>query len=280
LLAVFAACSSGDERWIAKVDGVPIAFEELQRVVQARFEEDPETPHEDILNQELNRLVSDRVILNRAQALDIDVTPSEVEARLRGLHGNEQRMDPQFLEEVRKEMILQRTALVDLADRVGVKESTLVHYFEDNRARYRSPERVQIRQIVIEEEAKARRLLAELRAGGDFASAAAQHSLAPEASEGGLLPPFARGEMPEVFERAFELEPGELSEVIESPYGFHIFFLDAKIPAREPELEAVRGQLRAELEQERLAKLKREWLRGLLRGSDIHVNEGLLETLR
>jgi parvulin-like peptidyl-prolyl isomerase len=205
---------------------------------------------------------------------------SDAEDRLRRLHGSEQRMDPQFLEEVRIEMILQRTALVDLASRVRVQESTLVHYFEDNRERYRMPERVQIRQIVVEEKPKARRLLKELRGGADFASLAAQHSLAPEASDGGLLPPFAQGEMPAVFERAFQLKPGELSEVIESPYGFHILILDARFPAREAELEEIRDKLRVELEQERLAELKIEWIQGLLRSSDIRINEQLLDTLR
>ena len=127
---------------------------------------------------------------------------------------------------------------------------------------------------------KVDRLLEELREGTDFASLAAQHSLAPEASEGGLLPPFSHGEMPEVFERAFELKPGKLSDVVESPYGFHIFLLNARFPAREAELEEVRDEIRADLEQERLAELKLEWLRSLLLSSEIRINEQLLETLR
>ena len=279
-LVIFVACSSGEEAWIAKVDGVVIPFTELQRLFEARLEENPEAPHEDVLNQELDRLISERVVLNRAEALGIDVSTSDAEDRLRRLHGSEQRMDPQFLDEVRMEMILQRTALVDLASRVRVQESTLVHYFENNRERYRMPERVRIRQIVVEEKAKARRLLEELRKGADFADLAAQHSLAPEASEGGLLPPFAHGEMPAVFEQAFQLKPGGLSDVIESPYGFHLLFLDARFPAREAELEEIRDKLRVELEQERLAELKLEWIRDLLRSSDIRINEQLLDTLR
>ena len=98
-LVIFVACSSGEEAWIAKVDGVVIPFTELQRLFEARLEENPEAPHEDVLNQELDRLISERVVLNRAEALGIDVSTSDAEDRLRRLHGSEQRMDPQFLDE-------------------------------------------------------------------------------------------------------------------------------------------------------------------------------------
>ena len=101
----------------------------------------------------------------------------------------------------------------------------------------------------------------------------------PEAGEGGLLPAFARGEMPEVFDEAFKLRPGGLSRVLESPYGFHLLRSETRIPAHDPELTEVRDAVRMELQQKRLAELRRGWLRGLRRNANIRVNERLLETL-
>ena len=86
--------------------------------------------------------------------------------------------------------------------------------------------------------------------------------------------------MPEVFDQVFALQPGTLSEVLVSPYGVHIFRLEAKIPPHEAVLAEVRTDVLAELEQKRLAELRREWERKLWRDANVRVNERLLETLR
>ena len=280
-LLMLSACGGGsEETWIAEVNGHQIPISQLRRILEVRFEQEPDVPREDVLNEELSRLVTQQVILNRARELGIEVTQREADTRLRKLHGNDfSGIDSEFLDEIRTQMLMERTELEDLADRIRFPESALVLYFEENRSRYRTPERVRIRQIVVEDEAKARQLRAQLGEGADFATLAAEHSLAPEAGEGGLLPDFARGEMPEVFDEAFKLRPGGLSRVLESPYGFHLFHSEARIPAHDPELTEVRDTVRMELEQKRLAELHRGWLRGLRRNANIRVNERLLETL-
>ncbi|TDJ06802.1 MAG: hypothetical protein E2O71_08215 [Deltaproteobacteria bacterium] len=280
-LLLLSACGGGsDETWIAEVNGQQIPISQLRRILEARFELEPDVSREDILNEELSQLVTQQVILNRAHELGIEVTQREADTRLRKLHGNDfSGIDSEFLNEIRKQMLLERTELEDLADRIRFPESALVLYFEENRRRYRTPERVRIRQIVVEDEAKARQLRAQLGEGADFATLAAEHSLAPEAGEGGLLPAFARGEMPEVFDEAFKLRPGGLSRVLESPYGFHLLRSETRIPAHDPELTEVRDAVRMELQQKRLAELRRGWLRGLRRNANIRVNERLLETL-
>ncbi len=201
-LLLLSACGGGsDETWIAEVNGQQIPISQLRRILEARFELEPDVSREDILNEELSQLVTQQVILNRAHELGIEVTQREADTRLRKLHGNDfSGIDSEFLDEIRKQMLLERTELEDLADRIRFPESALVLYFEENRRRYRTPERVRIRQIVVEDEAKARQLRAQLGEGADFATLAAEHSLAPEAGEGGLLPAFSRGEMPEVFD--------------------------------------------------------------------------------
>ncbi|MCZ6822799.1 MAG: peptidyl-prolyl cis-trans isomerase [Deltaproteobacteria bacterium] len=280
-LLLLSACGGGsEETWIAEVNGQQIPISQLRRILEARFELEPDVSREDILNEELSQLVTQQVILNRAHELGIEVTQREADTRLRKLHGNDfSGIDSEFLNEIRKQMLLERTELEDLADRIRFSESALVLYFEENRRRYRTPERVRIRQIVVEDEAKARQLRAQLGEGADFATLAAEHSLAPEAGEGGLLPAFARGEMPEVFDEAFKLRPGGLSRVLESPYGFHLLRSETRIPAHDPELTEVRDAVRMELQQKRLAELRRGWLRGLRRNANIRVNERLLETL-
>jgi len=283
LLALALACNPGgsDDSWVATVDGAKIPGAELRRLVEQRLEDSPDASREDAITEELNRLVTEQVALNFAAKAGVTVSEAELTSRLRGLHGEDWKDDdPRYREAVRREMIVDRAAIAELAPRARVPESALVAYFDEHRAEYLQPERVQVRQIVVEERAKAEDLHTRLEQGADFASLARENSLAPEAPVGGELPPFARGELPEAFDRAFELEPGRISPVIESPYGFHVFLLERRLPAAEPTFEELRAKLEAELVQRHLEELRREWLRGLRKSAEIQMNDRFLETLR
>ncbi len=283
LLCLALGCGRGtsDDAWVADVDGVKIPASELRQLVDHRLEDAPDADRDDVVTEELNRLVSAQVVLNHAAKAGVTVSDAEVAARLLGLHGEGWKDDdPQYREAVRREMIIDRSALLELAPLMRVPESELQAYFEAHRAEYALPERVQVRQIVVEERAKADGLHTRLEQGADFAALARASSLAPEAPDGGALPPFARGELPEAFDRAFEIGVGQISSVIESPYGFHIFLLERRIPAAEPTLDELRAKLEAELGQRHLEELRREWLRGLRKSAEIQSNEDVLETLR
>jgi parvulin-like peptidyl-prolyl isomerase len=281
--ATLIGCSAQDE-WIARVDGREISLGELEAALAPRVESEPDAPRDELVQQELERLVVERIALNRALALDVEVSEAEVRGRIRELAGADdvaatEIASREYLEQLRRQMTIDRAAVLDMADRVQITESAIVHSFEQHRDEYAEPERVQIRQIVVAEEEKAHKLLAEIREGADFAELARQHSIAPEAAQDGLLPAFAKGEMPEEFDRAFALRPHQVSPVTASAFGFHIFKHEATLPAREPVLEEVRDRVRLRLERERLAELRREWMRALRLAADIRVNDELLVSL-
>ena len=82
---------------------------------------------------------------------------------------------------------------------------------------------VQVRHIVVRTEAKARDLLGQLQAGADFAVLAKEHSIDASASQGGNLGFFEKGDLHPDFEAsAVVLEVGGLSEIVQTPVGFHI----------------------------------------------------------
>ena len=116
---------------------------------------------------------------------------------------------------------------------------------------FKAPEQVQVRHILIAgqgeaEQAKAAKILAELKAGADFAALAKEHSADTDsAQKGGDLGLFAKGAMvPEFESAAFAMQKkGELSELVKTQFGYHILRFEARTPAGLVPFEEVRADL-------------------------------------
>ena len=126
--------------------------------------------------------------------------------------------------------------------KIKIAEPEIKSYFVSHQAEYQQPERVVIRQILFADEARARKLRNQLNRD-NFVAMVREHSIAPEKDTGGKLGPFARGQMPDVFNVAFMMRQGELSPVLKSTYGFHVLLLERKIPQTNDSLDMVRPQI-------------------------------------
>ena len=133
--------------------------------------------------------------------------------------------------------------------------------YNSNLSLYQTPEQIRASHILLntggQDEAAVRTqaedILKQARAGADFAALATKFS-EDEASKatGGDLDYFARGRMvPEFENAAFALQPGEVSELVRTQYGFHIIKLVDRRPAVTRTLDDVRAQIEDQLRQER-----------------------------
>ena len=104
-----------------------------------------------------------------------------------------------------------------------------------------------------EARSKAQSLLRKVRGGADFATVARAESQDPgTAQNGGDLGFFAKGRMTPAFEAAaFKLKAGEISGVVETPFGFHIIRVHERRAPRTATLAEVSGQIKQFLEQGR-----------------------------
>jgi len=126
--------------------------------------------------------------------------------------------------------------------------------------KFKVPEKVTVRHILVMNNepdglAKIERLREEIKAGADFATLAKQHSADPgSASKGGLIGPFARGEMFKEFQDAsFAMKKkGELSGVVKSRAGYHIIQFEERAPEFITPYEEVKDQLQAEIKSDLL----------------------------
>ena len=119
---------------------------------------------------------------------------------------------------------------------ISVEAEEIQDYYAENKREFLLPERVKVSQILLPNEEKAVEILESLEDSDpdDFKRLAQTHSIGVEASRGGEMGIFALGQLPDEMEKAiFVLKEGNISPVLESSYGFHIFRLDARY---EPEL--------------------------------------------
>lgn len=105
--------------------------------------------------------------------------------------------------------------------------------------------------ILVETEEEARAIKAELDGGADFAELAREKSTGPSGPNGGQLGWFGAGMMVPEFQTAVEtLEPGEVSEPVQTQFGWHVIVLNETRVQEAPGLEQVRAELEAQVRQQ------------------------------
>ncbi len=182
-----------------------------------------------------------------------------LEARNRGLLSGAASSE-QEAEAVRKLLA------ADALSGVEVSEAEVDEYYRDHADEFAAPETVTVRQILVPTSNEARDVRRRVgRDGKNFAVLAQTMSRAPEASAGGLMGTFSRGQLPPELERAaFALAAGQISDVVSTPLGYHVLRLDSRQPARASTLEEARPAIRTRLLETKSDRKMRDYVTGLL----------------
>ena len=145
----------------------------------------------------------------------------------------------------------------DISQGLSVSDDEIHGYYQSNPEQFKAPEQVHARHILVNvdpgadettrEDAKKKieDILNQAKDGTDFAELAKTHSQAESGPKGGDLGFFSRGQMVKPFEEAaFALNPGEISEVVQTTYGYHIIKVEEKKEAHILALKDMQEQIR------------------------------------
>lgn len=143
--------------------------------------------------------------------------------------------------------------------KIAFTEEQLLAYFKTHAERFQVPEKVRIRQILTFTEAEARWVQQQLNAS-NFSAMARKYSTSPEGAEGGKLPPYQKGELPQIFDTAFTLKIGKVEGIFKSTYGYHLFIVDEKNPAKQQTFSESRAKAQELLLAEKQNEEFKEWL--------------------
>jgi peptidyl-prolyl cis-trans isomerase C len=146
-----------------------------------------------------------------------------------------------FAEDLKRRLSVQKLVAADIAPSIQVSDAEVHEFYQANADRFVRPEEVQARHILIKvpkdaddaARASARERIdaihAEATGGADFAELAKQRSEGPTAPKGGDLGFFGRGQMVKPFEEAaFALEPGAVSEPVQTSFGYHVIKVEQR----------------------------------------------------
>ncbi|MEW5806902.1 MAG: peptidylprolyl isomerase [Acidobacteriota bacterium] len=169
-----------------------------------------------------------------------------------------------------------------IRDEITVSDKEIDNYYEKNIEDFTDPERVTVREIILlatpeNREAvreKGREILRQVKEGADFAKLAEQLSDGATREKGGLLGTFVKGELAaDLDTRIFQMKSGDVSDLIEASYGFHIVKLEEKTEKKVKPLPDVRFEIYDTISGEKYSEAVNKLLTKMWEDSSIEVNE-------
>lgn len=176
--------------------------------------------------------------------------------------------------------LLQKKILAAITSKVAdPSDKDMQEYYDAHKAQFQNPARVRLRQVVLEKEDDAKRILEQLEAGGDMTKLARDFSIAPEASNGGDTGWLPKGTL-EVFDQAFKMSVGQRSKILKSPYGFHIYEVLKKEPEGRLSFADAKAKIRAALKEQREQTIFSSWLEEQVRKSVVKKDDALIQAIK
>ena len=231
--------SAGPDPVVARVAGEEIRASELAEAAQNLPEELRGMPAPVLYPMLIDQLIDRRIIVLTARKQGFDRDPAV------------QKQVARATDTALQNALLSREIGPTLTD-----EAIKARYDRDY-ANKPGEEEVHARHILVEDEAKAKAIIAQLAGGADFAELAKSSSKDPGATSGGDLGFFKKSDMlPEFADAAFALKPGEVTPTpVQTRFGWHVIKLEERRSAPPPSLDQVRDEIRQLLIQEGVTRV-------------------------
>jgi peptidyl-prolyl cis-trans isomerase C len=266
---------------VARVNGEAVTkadFEEAVKELEASAGQPvPAEQRSEVLRGVLDQLVGYRLLVQETKARKITVPDAELDARIAEIRKQfpteeaftqlltQRKLTLEKLRtDARDDLMVSKMLQAELGAKTAVTPAQLTEFYEKNPDQFQQGERVRASHILIAfpenadaaakqaARVKAEAVLKDVKAGKDFATLAKANSQDPgSAANGGDLGFFQKGQMVPPFDQAaFTLAPGEVSDLVETTFGYHIIKVAEKQAPRTVPLDDVRPQLQQFLENQ------------------------------
>jgi len=219
-----------ENKVLAIVDGREVKESDLQSLMQNLGQNAAQFAGEEGKKHLINEIVAQELLYSDALA-------------------NKKDTDEAFLsvlEQMKKSLLIQYAAN-NLMASVTADDAEVKAFFDNNPDAFKPQPTANAKHILVEDKETAEKALEEIKGGLSFADAAKKYSSCPSKENGGELGEFARGQMvPEFEDVAFNMKAGEISEPIQTQFGYHIIELISVSDSKDVDFEEVKDQVKAQ----------------------------------
>ena len=257
----------------------------------------PAEQRDEVYRGMLEQMIGLRLLKQETQRRQVTATEAELDEAMKQVRAQfpndaafqealkSQKMTiDELRKETRSNVLISKMLDQEITPKLTVKPSDVSAFYEKNPDKFQQPESIRASHVLIavpqnadaaarqKARAKAEDVLKQAKAGADFGKLAETYSNDASKSHGGDLGYFPKGQMVPAFEAAaFALQPGQLSAVVESPFGYHIIKLTDRKPPHTVPFGEVSGRIEQFLQQELRTSKTREFVEGLKAKGKVEV---------
>ncbi len=235
-------------------------------------------------NRTLTRMIEHQLQIQHAKTKGVDASDEDIRRTAMDLaqRGTPVNLDdPKQKNDLKEQLILLTLENREVRSGVMVSDADIKRFYERHLTLFMLPEEYRISQILLlprktesrkDLRIRAREVSDRLKKGGEFNALALRYSDAPDATRGSALGFIRQGEMDPPLERAVAvLQPGQISEPVETADGIHIVRLDEKKTVQFRPLEEVKTEMQGLVFQQKSADRYQHWLTELKSKAYIEV---------
>jgi peptidyl-prolyl cis-trans isomerase C len=238
LCAPLASARAQDNPVIARVNGVDIHESDLAFAEEEIGSNMPQMPAEQKRDYLITYLTDVVIVSQAAEKQKLDQR-DDVKSRLAFDHNR----------------VLMEAMLTD-AGKAALNDDAMHKVYDEAVKQMPPEEEVHARHILVATEDEAKAIEDQLKKGADFAELAKQKSKDPGAADGGDLGYFTKDQMvPEFADAAFKLDKGQISDPVQTQFGWHIIKVEDKRTKPTPTFDQVKAQLANYVEHRAQAEL-------------------------
>jgi peptidyl-prolyl cis-trans isomerase C len=287
---------------VAVVNGVKISKKEYDREINLQLQtasqrgrQIPEAMLPKLKADILNNLIDRELLYQESQKKNISVKAEEVDLQIKTIKdrfANQEEFEKTIAEmglteadiksEIEHNMAIRDLIDTQVIDKITISESETKAYYDENPSFFKKPEQVKASHILIKvapdatdmQKAQKRIEIAKIQQkvkdGQDFATLAKEYSEGPSNENGGDLGYFGRGQMVKPFDDAvFALNPGQVSDIVETKFGYHIIKVFDKKPETIMAYADIKDRLAQHLKSQRVDQEAKTYIESLKKEAKI-----------
>ena len=288
------------DRVVAKVNTEIITLSSIEARVEVLKQNFMQNYDENqILREALEMMIDEKLQIQQGKKMGFEVDDITVDAAIKNIEKKNSLENGQlesmlesegksveaYRNNVRDQILISKITGFELGSRVNISKRKIEKYYHDRQKEFWESGKVRAKHILIlaekcvsekirkKKNKQIKEILAELKEGRDFAEAAKEYSEDISASKGGDVGFVVRGQMVPEFEKAvYRLKEGEVSDVVETEYGYHIIKAEEIQKGRTLPFKEVENKIKSILLSRKQKSAYKDWMRELRESAFIEIS--------